>query len=122
MDFLALLDEIRILAQNGLEYTDDAFDRRRYERLLEIVTESYGDTLRLPPSEVHARFSRELGHITPKVGAEVAIFDADGRILLIRRTDDVPVWHEYHERLARAATAAWMRLRSGRAMKGSGER
>ena len=88
MDLLALLDEIRILAQNGLEYTEDEFDRRRYERLLEIVSESYADTLELPAAEVRRRFSRELGHITPKIGAEAAVFDSDGGILLIRRTDD----------------------------------
>src|SRR5262249_4288791 len=30
----------------------------------------------------------ELGHVTPKVGVDAAVFSRDGRLLLTRRTDD----------------------------------
>jgi len=87
MDALELLDEIRILASNGLEYADNEYDRARYARLMELVEEHYGQALDLPPSEVRERFRAELGHITPKVGSDGAIFDDAGRILLMRRAD-----------------------------------
>ena len=87
MDVLELLDEIRILASNGLKYADNEYDRGRYTRLMELVEEHYGQALDLPPSEVRERFRAELGHITPKVGSDGAIFDDEGRILLMRRAD-----------------------------------
>src|SRR5687767_10021748 len=48
----------------------------------------YGKALDMPASEVRARLQGELGSITPKVGADAAIFDEEGRILLVQRSDD----------------------------------
>ena len=87
MNVLSLLDELRIIAQNGLEYADDPYDRERYERLLELVSIYYGEALDLPPGAVRDRLADEFGHITPKLGAGAAIFDNDGRVLLMRRAD-----------------------------------
>src|SRR5579859_2931321 len=88
MDILPLLDELQTIARNGLTYATDPYDRERYERLIEITSQYYGQALDLPPAEVRERLSAELGYITPKVGAASAIFDEDGRILLVRRADD----------------------------------
>ena len=33
MNLLSLLDELRIIAGNGLEYAENPHDRQRYERL-----------------------------------------------------------------------------------------
>jgi ADP-ribose pyrophosphatase YjhB (NUDIX family) len=83
----SLLDELRIIAQNGLRYSDNQHDERRYERILELVAEHYGETLSVPPEEMQDRLAAEIGHITPKVGAGAAIFDEDGKILLMKRPD-----------------------------------
>ena len=88
MDMLPLLDELRTIACNGLTYARDPYDRERYERLLQITSETYGEILDLPPADVRERLRAEVGYITPKVGADAAIFDAGGRILLHRRVDD----------------------------------
>lgn len=88
MNILPLLDELRILAQNGLEYADSPYDKERYERILELTAEWYGRSVDLPPAEVQARFAEEVGNITPKVSADVAVFDDDSRILLQLRADD----------------------------------
>lgn len=88
MDLMRLLDELRILAQNGVHYADNPYDEERYERILELVSQYYGESLNLPAENVKREFARELGHITPKVGAEAGIFDEKGRILLMLRADD----------------------------------
>ncbi len=88
VDILPLLDELQALARTGLNFTEGAYDRERYERILALVSRYYGLALDLPPEEVRRRLAGELGYITPKVGAEVAVFDAAGRILLVRRADD----------------------------------
>lgn len=88
MDLLGFLDELRVLAQNGLRYADNNYDRVRYERMLELVSEAYASSLEVPAAEVRRRLARELGHITPKIGADAAVFDDEGRLLLVRRSDD----------------------------------
>jgi ADP-ribose pyrophosphatase YjhB (NUDIX family) len=87
-DFLALLDELRIVAQVGLEHADDPYDEERYERILTLVSEWYGQSVDLPPEDVRARFAEEVGYVTPKVSADAAVFNADGRVLLQLRADD----------------------------------
>jgi ADP-ribose pyrophosphatase YjhB (NUDIX family) len=87
MDIFSLLDEIQTIARNGLHYTSDAYDRERYERLMNLTIQTYHELLGLPEEETRARFSREIGYITPKVGADAAIFNEDGHILLMERSD-----------------------------------
>lgn len=88
MNLLPLLDELRILAQNGLEYADSPYDEERYERILELTAEWYGRSVDLPPIEVQERFVEEVGNVTPKISADAAVFDDDGLILLQLRVDD----------------------------------
>jgi ADP-ribose pyrophosphatase YjhB (NUDIX family) len=88
MDVFPLLDELQTIARNGLTYATNPFDRERYRRLLELVSTYYGQVLDLPAAEVGRRLSAELGYITAKVGANAAIFDHQGRILLMLRVDD----------------------------------
>jgi ADP-ribose pyrophosphatase YjhB (NUDIX family) len=83
-----VLDELQSIARTGLSYATDPFDRERYERLLALAVEGYGDALALPPAEVRVRLAQDLGYVTAKVGAEAAIFDDQDRILLIQRSDD----------------------------------
>jgi ADP-ribose pyrophosphatase YjhB (NUDIX family) len=88
VDLLSLLEEIQAIARTGLAYTSDPYDRERCGRLLALACQYYGTALALPPADVRARLSGELGYITPKVGADAAIFDGEGRILLVKRADD----------------------------------
>jgi len=88
MDILPLLDEIQTIARNGLNFSPNPYDRERYERLLDMATAYYGQALDLPPPDVRQRLVRELGYITPKVGAHAAVFDAADNVLLVRRADD----------------------------------
>lgn len=87
MDTFSLLDELQTIARNGLQYASNPYDLERYERLMELVTQGYGDVLDVPAETVRAQFARELGTITPKVGTDAAIFNERGEILLMERAD-----------------------------------
>jgi ADP-ribose pyrophosphatase YjhB (NUDIX family) len=87
-DLLTLLEELQSIARTGLNYSSDPYARAHYSRLLELAAMHYGQALDLPAAEVRARLQGELGSITPKVGADAAIFDAQGRMLLVERADD----------------------------------
>ena len=86
---LEILEEIRAIAQLGLNYSNDVYDRERYQRLLKIASQKYASLSDLQPEIIRERFNAELGHITPKVGVSAAIFNPEGEILLVRRTDDL---------------------------------
>jgi ADP-ribose pyrophosphatase YjhB (NUDIX family) len=88
MDMMPLLDELRTIARNGLTYTTNPYDRERYERLLEIASTYYGQVLDIEPGAVRQHLVAELGYITPKVGVDAAIFDDEGRMLLVLRSDN----------------------------------
>jgi ADP-ribose pyrophosphatase YjhB (NUDIX family) len=88
IDILALLDEVRAIATTGLNFTESPFDRERYERLLALAAHEYAGITQFDDRDVLARLRRELGYITTKVGAEAAIIDDDGRMLLVHRVDD----------------------------------
>jgi len=71
-----------------LHYASDPFDRDRYEQLLALASGAYADRAGLDVGEVRARFAKDLGYVTAKVGADAAMFDKQDRILLVRRVDD----------------------------------
>ncbi|WP_123534171.1 NUDIX hydrolase N-terminal domain-containing protein [Halosimplex salinum] len=87
VDLLPLLDEFRAMAQTGLHYADDPYEEERYERMLDLVAEQYGETFELPPAEVRERLAGDLGEITPKIAAIALVFDDEDRLLVIERTD-----------------------------------
>ncbi|SFG43757.1 Hydrolase of X-linked nucleoside diphosphate N terminal [Halopelagius inordinatus] len=87
---LELLDELRVIAQNGIEYSDgpqNAYDRQRYERVLELVTDYYGRALDAPPTAVRESLRGEVGHVSAKVGAVGAVFDDEGNVLTMERAE-----------------------------------
>jgi ADP-ribose pyrophosphatase YjhB (NUDIX family) len=87
-DIFTLLEEIQGVARTGLNFTENVYDQERYKHLLELVSNRYAELLGLPEPDVKQRFAAELGQITPKVGADAAIFNERGEILLMKRSDD----------------------------------
>ena len=107
MDMIALLNEIQAIARTGLNFASSDYDLERYERLLALSSQSYGQLLDLPAGS-RLRFAEETGYITPKVGADAAIFNEKGEILLMERADGsgwcLPCgWVEANERPIDAA-------------------
>ena len=85
---LPLLNELRIIAQNGLEYTENPYDRERYNRILDLVSKQYSKPIDLSEQEVRGRFEEQLGHVTPNISGRAAIFNDGGQMLLMKRSDD----------------------------------
>jgi len=88
VDAVGLLEEVQALARTGLHFCDDPYDRERYERLLSLAVDGLSARTDLAPDEVRRRFGREVGCITPKVGADGVVFDEHDRVLLELRADD----------------------------------
>lgn len=78
--------ELQSLAQAGLFYGRDDFDRERYQRIREISAEMMAERTGIPVEKVTGLFCGDTGYQTPKVDTRAAIFQ-DGGILLVRERD-----------------------------------
>ena len=59
--------ELQSLAQAGLTYGKDIFDRERYERIREISAEIMAYKTDIPVQKVKDLFCNETGYQTPKL-------------------------------------------------------
>lgn len=75
--------ELQSLAQAGLYYGKDEFDKERYERIREIAAEMISWKSAIPMDKVKNLFCSEIGYQTPKIDCRAAIF-RNGRILLVQ--------------------------------------
>lgn len=80
---LAYAMEIQSIAQCGLAYCKDPYDRERYVRLREIAAEMVSERLSVSTARIRDVFLCESGYQTPKIDTRAAVFDDDGRILLV---------------------------------------
>lgn len=75
--------ELQSLAQAGLFYGKDVFDRERYARIREISAEMLSHMADIPVETVTGLFCNEVGYQTPKIDTRAAVFQ-DGKILLVK--------------------------------------
>ncbi len=78
--------EIQSLAQTGLAYTRDVYDRERYERLREISAEMLAEKSGMGIEKVKELFCNESGYQTPKLDTRAAVFE-DDKILLVHENN-----------------------------------
>jgi ADP-ribose pyrophosphatase YjhB (NUDIX family) len=84
--WLTIAREVRALAQTGLAFTADGFDRQRYRRLQELaallMAQGSGGQ-----ESILELFRQEKGYATPKVDVRGAAI-VDGRVLMVREISD----------------------------------
>ncbi len=78
--------ELQSLAQAGLFYGKDVFDRERYTRIREISAEMLSRMADIPVETVTGLFCNEVGYQTPKIDTRAAVFQ-DGKILMVKERD-----------------------------------
>jgi hypothetical protein len=83
--------EIQALAQTGLAFTHDQYDRERYERLSALAAQIMAEHTDIEVRHFEMLFDEQAGYATPKVDVRGAVF-RDSRILLVRETTDEHRW------------------------------
>jgi ADP-ribose pyrophosphatase YjhB (NUDIX family) len=86
-DWLGWARRIQAIAQNGLTYAENGFDRERYQALHDLAAEIFAARTGAPRDRVLEWFAAQPGYATPKVDVRGACF-RDGRILLVRERAD----------------------------------
>jgi ADP-ribose pyrophosphatase YjhB (NUDIX family) len=85
--WLTIGREMRALAQIGLTFCRDPFDRQRYERIRELAASLIAQSSGQDSAAVLEFFRHDAGYATPKVDVRAAAF-VDGRVLLVREISD----------------------------------
>ena len=77
---------IQSIAQAGLQYGKDKYDRERYAELREIAAEMISAKTEISMEKVRDLFCNETGYQTPKIDTRAAVF-IDGKILLVHENN-----------------------------------
>jgi len=79
--------KLRAIAQNGLTFSRDSFDRERYHELEELAAAMLSTELGAPPEALRALWKDEQGYATPKVDVRGGVFRG-AEVLLVRERAD----------------------------------
>jgi ADP-ribose pyrophosphatase YjhB (NUDIX family) len=79
--------EIQAIGQTGLHFSQNEFDRQRYQRLEEIASQVMARYTEVTEEALRDDFAMQTGYATPKVDVRAAVF-RDGQILLVQEASD----------------------------------
>lgn len=91
-DWLLWTRELQAIAQTGLAFVRDPYDRERYEMLRALASRIMAAHTATPASRIEDLFAGERGYATPKVDVRGAVFDGECRLLLVRELADHGRW------------------------------
>lgn len=76
--------KLNAIAQAGLTYTTNEFDKERYNQIKEIAFEIIATHTDLTIEKIYNLFEEEKGYQTPKIDVRAVIIDAENKILLVK--------------------------------------
>jgi ADP-ribose pyrophosphatase YjhB (NUDIX family) len=79
--------KLQAIAQTGLTYTQNPFERERYEAVREIAAEIMAAHTGEEPGVLRGLFLDQAGYATPKVDVRGVVFDEDAILLVKERRD-----------------------------------
>lgn len=86
-NLLAWATEIQAIAQNGLTYSTDLYDKERYEQLAKLSVEMMSAVVDEKKEVLQATFLKQAGYATPKIDVRALIIQND-ELLLVREAQD----------------------------------
>ncbi len=82
------IKRIQALAEIGLHYTENTFDRERYEELQEIALQMLEQITDVPVEKIIPVILEKDGYKTPKVDVRAVVFNEESQILLVQEKVD----------------------------------
>lgn len=82
------IKRIQTLAEIGLEFSENTFDRERYSELRDIALNMLERITDIPIDKIVPVIEEANGYKTPKVDVRAAVFNEKGQILLVQEKAD----------------------------------
>lgn len=87
-DWLLWARRLQAIAQSGLTFVQDPYDKERYQQLRALAAEMMAARSAGDPARIEALFAEQSGYATPKVDVRAAAFRDDGALLMVREAND----------------------------------
>ncbi len=85
--WLKWVQQLQAIAQNGLTYTKDVFDKERYKSIQHLAAEIGAHYSDIPQQKIANIFEDQIGYATPKLDIRGVVFQ-DNKILLVQEKSD----------------------------------
>jgi ADP-ribose pyrophosphatase YjhB (NUDIX family) len=86
-EILIIAKRIQAIAQTGLHFTENVFDRERYEELRELSVLLADQVVEAPLHKIRDLFTADRGYQTPKIDIRAVVLK-DGQLLFARERVD----------------------------------
>lgn len=86
--WLTIAKRINSIANTGLAFTKDQYDRERYEQLQKLSIEILHKITDIDTRKLEFVFNREIGYQTPKLGVRVVVIENDNILLVKEKMDN----------------------------------
>ncbi len=87
LKWLEWAKQLQSIAQNGLTYSKDVFDRERFEMIRDISVDMMSQQTGVNKEVVKNLFTNDTGYATPKVDIRAVVFK-DRKILMVKEKSD----------------------------------
>jgi ADP-ribose pyrophosphatase YjhB (NUDIX family) len=84
--------KLQSIAQSGLTFNHDPYDRERYEMVAEVAASILAGHTGESELRIAQLFAAEAGYPTPKIDVRAAVFDQQRRLLFVREAADRNRW------------------------------
>src|SRR5258708_10416617 len=89
--WIAWARQMQALAQSGLAFSPNVYDRDRYRQLQRLAADVRASSTNVTAEFVNELFDQQAGYATPKVDVRGVVFKGDA-MLLVRETMDEGRW------------------------------
>jgi len=83
--------ELQAIAQNGLTFSENVYDRERYKQVRDLAVEIMATYTGENAEHLRDLFDRQAGYATPKIDVRGVVFKGDA-LLLVREIQDHGRW------------------------------
>ncbi len=87
IDWLEFMQSLQSIAQTGISYAKDVYDKERYQEILNLVSGKYSQITGAKLTAVKATLFNEVGYATPKICVR-ALCLKDEKVLLVKEREE----------------------------------
>jgi ADP-ribose pyrophosphatase YjhB (NUDIX family) len=91
-NWLAYAQRLHALAQNGLAYTENEYDKERYAEIQAISLEMIANLADVPVETMIKLIPSDTGYQTPKVDIRAVVVNANNQLLMVQEKADQNRW------------------------------
>jgi ADP-ribose pyrophosphatase YjhB (NUDIX family) len=91
-NLLGYAQRLNALAENGLAFTQNEYDKERYVEIRAISQEILATLCDVPLEKMIELIPSDIGYQTPKVDIRAVVIDSEGQLLMVQEKVDYNKW------------------------------